>query len=375
MADLNNNNGWTGGQYSSYRFLFGCYIASLFFSPIFLNHFADSVFIDPELSHLPKSINPFLWDYSSIFQGTLLCIFTIFSLCFAIGLSDKICALVVFFGLTSISPYYLPYEQLSIDALYIILLVHIFTPINPWGCYLSKDSKLDYKWSLSDKLHNCVWILCALIYLLDIFSSFSLELFLADPSISLVINLLELSYLLSFWHKKPRIYTWVVALIITLIGFEAPMLFLVLLMFSPNWIPGKVVSKQEIIFYDGNCGLCHNWIKFILSEDTRESPFSFSPLFSERFNKLNLDPSKIEDSILISDSSSNILTKSRAVIYILSSLGGFWRALSWLLNLIPSIILDIGYDFTAKIRHHLFPKTESSCPLVPEPFKSRFITT
>jgi len=33
--------------------------------------------------------------------------------------------------------------------------------------------------------------------------------------------------------------------------------------------------RSEWVFYDGNCALCHGWVRFVLAEDTDERPFGF----------------------------------------------------------------------------------------------------
>ena len=44
-----------------------------------------------------------------------------------------------------------------------------------------------------------------------------------------------------------------------------------MLTFEPDWVKSKASQgeRDEIIFYDGSCGLCHGFVRFVLSEDRR----------------------------------------------------------------------------------------------------------
>jgi len=68
---------------------------------------------------------------------------------------------------------------------------------------------------------------------------------------------------------------------------------------------------------------------------------------------------------------NQILTKSRAVFYIFSKLGGIWYPISFL-KYLPKFITDKGYDVIAKYRYSLFGKSET-CRLIQTEEKHKFI--
>ncbi len=131
---------------------------------------------------------------------------------------------------------------------------------------------------------------------------------------------------------------------------------------------------RPILFYDGGCGLCHRAVLFTLKRD-RKGVFAFAPLQGETVTTLLDDASRaaLPDSLVLREPEGGLRVKSAAVVALLKRLGFFWRLLAALLWIIPSPIRDFGYDFIAKIRHRLFRKPESACPLVPKGLRERFL--
>jgi predicted DCC family thiol-disulfide oxidoreductase YuxK len=143
---------------------------------------------------------------------------------------------------------------------------------------------------------------------------------------------------------------------------------------APGFLPVPT-GQKETIFYDGNCGLCHRVVRFVLSEDPWGERFEFAPLDSEAFrNAIPADElGRLPDSVVIL-SHGRLLTKSTAVLHLCSRLGGYWRLISWAGHLIPSAWRDMAYDGVAAVRHRLFAKPSDVCPLLPAPLRSRFRT-
>jgi predicted DCC family thiol-disulfide oxidoreductase YuxK len=64
--------------------------------------------------------------------------------------------------------------------------------------------------------------------------------------------------------------------------------------------------------------------------------------------------------------------KSEAVILILSRLGGLWGLAGIALQAMPKPVRDLGYTAVGRIRHRLFRKPQTACPLVPAALGLRF---
>lgn len=151
-------------------------------------------------------------------------------------------------------------------------------------------------------------------------------------------------------------------------------IFAALTLIAPAWIPPRDPSAVERLYYDGNCGLCHNFIRFLLSEDPYGTRFRFAPLDSDSFrsNVPESTRSTLPDSVVIWTAQQCPLTKSEAVLHVLHRLGGYWRILAFLATPMPGVLRDIVYDFIASIRYKLFAKPEAVCPLMPKELRHRF---
>ena len=104
-------------------------------------------------------------------------------------------------------------------------------------------------------------------------------------SVTLGILVLELLFALLALSARLRPWIWLGMLAVqfgflTLLNFAdltIPMLLLHLLTFDPKWLPARSAATVGTIYYDGECGLCHASIRFVLAED-QQSLFRFSPM-------------------------------------------------------------------------------------------------
>jgi len=65
------------------------------------------------------------------------------------------------------------------------------------------------------------------------------------------------------------------------------------------------------------------------------------------------------------------LSKSRAALFVLTTIGGVWRAFA-VLRVLPARLLDYGYDLIARNRYRLFGRYETCLLPAPE-YERRFI--
>jgi len=137
---------------------------------------------------------------------------------------------------------------------------------------------------------------------------------------------------------------------------------------------GNNRMKTEWVFYDGDCGFCHRWVRLVVKLDRGGQAFRFAPRNGETF-RLLVGPEQREalpPSILVLTNEGLILTRSSAVLRIFERLGGGWRVLAIVLRVVPVGIRDLVYRFIAHVRHGLLPAPESACPVVAPEFRSRF---
>ncbi|MRH99562.1 DUF393 domain-containing protein [Kriegella sp. EG-1] len=126
-------------------------------------------------------------------------------------------------------------------------------------------------------------------------------------------------------------------------------------------------KEKKIVLFDGVCNLCNSTIQRIIKSDT-EDVFRFAALQSELGKKLveerNIDTDTI-DSIILIEPGIAFYVKSDAALQIGRHLSGY-RSISRILNLIPSGLRDIVYDFIARNRYKWYGKKDQCMVPTPE---------
>lgn len=132
-------------------------------------------------------------------------------------------------------------------------------------------------------------------------------------------------------------------------------------------------ENKKIILFDGVCNLCNRTIQRIVKRD-KEDVFRFAALQSEIGKKLvserNIDTAKV-DSIILIEPGVAYYTKSTAALKIGRHLKGY-RTISSVLNLIPSGLRNIVYDFVARNRYKWYGKKDKCMIPTPE-LKAKFL--
>jgi len=142
-------------------------------------------------------------------------------------------------------------------------------------------------------------------------------------------------------------------------------------------VNAKTRVGSHIVLYDGICGLCNNFVQFVLRHDHTQK-FLFASLQSDfayrALSKHNRNPKDLNTVFVIVDyglKSERLLTRAKAAIYVLSELGNAWR-LCALLNLFPDSLLDAAYNLIAKYRYRWFGKYDT-CQMPAADTSARFI--
>lgn len=127
----------------------------------------------------------------------------------------------------------------------------------------------------------------------------------------------------------------------------------------------------SIILYDGVCGLCNRFVRFVLKRDKRDA-FRFASQQSEFaaniLRRHGINSEQLDTVYLVIDyeqSTERLLARSDAAAEILSQLGGIWRLSAGMMRLFPRALRNWIYNLIARKRYQMFGKYES-CPL-PEP--------
>ena len=136
-------------------------------------------------------------------------------------------------------------------------------------------------------------------------------------------------------------------------------------------------NGQHLVLYDGVCGFCNRMNQFVLAHDAR-AEFDFASLQSptghrvlERFGK---DARDLDTFYVVANYRSatpSLFCKSAASLFVLRTVGGPWRLLT-ALGVLPTALLNAGYDFVARRRYRLFGRSDT-CILPAAGHRQRFI--
>lgn len=293
-----------------------------------------------------------------------------------------------------------------------MLLAHVMVPPAPYGSLAALNRRdPGAGWRMPQPIYTTAWVVMAAAYSYSGYTklvspswidgtalAYVLENPLARPTslreLMLVLPpiflrlatwgglFLELLYAPLALVRPVRPWIWILMVLMhlglfTMVDFgdlTFGMLFLHLFTFDPAWIAPQNATGKACVFYDGHCGLCHGFVRFVLAEDRTGTSIEFSPLEGELFTSAVPEAQRVRlpDSLVVRDSDGDLLVRSAAVREILARLGGLWRLLAALAGFVPRGLLDASYDAIARLRRKLFRAPADACPLVPPDLQTRF---
>jgi predicted DCC family thiol-disulfide oxidoreductase YuxK len=112
-------------------------------------------------------------------------------------------------------------------------------------------------------------------------------------------------------------------------------------------LPGPVV------LYDGECGLCHRSVQFLLARDGGR--LWYAPLQGETAAALRAEHPKIPTVLatLVLVDRGEVYLRSKAVLHAMRYLTRPWRWLA-VLRFVPGFLLDLPYRLIARIRYRVW---------------------
>ena len=140
--------------------------------------------------------------------------------------------------------------------------------------------------------------------------------------------------------------------------------------------PGRGAGRH-LLLYDGVCGLCDHLVQFVLAHDP-DGVFDFAPLQSatgrEAVAREGGDPDALTSFYIVRDyqtPGARSLVKARAALFVASTLGWPWR-LAAAFGVLPTVLLDWGYDVVARYRYRVFGRFDQ-CMLPRPDQRKRFV--
>lgn len=138
--------------------------------------------------------------------------------------------------------------------------------------------------------------------------------------------------------------------------------------------------SDPILFYDGECGVCHGVVRFTLSID-KAGVLKFAPLQGETLKSLlsSEEILKLPDSVVLyKPNDQAVSSRSDAVLDSIEILSGknsipILKGLGKFSRVVPRPIRDFFYSLFASIRKFLAPTPKNLCPILPEELRERFL--
>lgn len=134
---------------------------------------------------------------------------------------------------------------------------------------------------------------------------------------------------------------------------------------------------ERLVLYDGQCGLCHKGVQFLLDHDP-EARLMYAPLQGTTAESLRLRhpiiPKDIDTMVYVQalpDGAERVSLRSEAVLRIAAELPSPWRWARVLL-IVPAFVRDVAYRFIASIRYRIWGQLDA-CRLPRPEERARFL--
>ena len=409
-------NGWTGGQYSLFRVIFGAYLFGHF---VQLIPWSAEVFSNRGV--LPQaSASPLFYLMPNVLalvdSPLAVCVLLVLGVglsgLFLVGWHDRIAAALLWYVWACLFSRNPLIANPSLPFIGWLLLAHCCLPPAPYGSWAARGrAEPGGDWQMPPPIYGAAWVVMALAYTYSGYTKLISPSWIDGTALARVLDnplarptfirqallglpdwllclatwsglLLELAFapLALVARLRPWLWTLMLGLHLTLIvlidfaDLSLGMVMVHLFTFDPAWVKVRPITATELLFYDGHCGLCHRAVRFVLAEDVGGKAFRFAPLKGEAFRAaVSADEqAKLPDSLVLRTSEGKLLTRARGVLHLMERLGGCWRILASIARLVPAKLLDKLYDGVARIRYRLFQQPSEACPLVGPELRKRF---
>jgi predicted DCC family thiol-disulfide oxidoreductase YuxK len=126
-------------------------------------------------------------------------------------------------------------------------------------------------------------------------------------------------------------------------------------------------GAHPIVLYDGVCGLCNFFVRFIIKRDSQDR-FRFAALQSgfaaAILRRHGIEPQILDTACLVlnyNQPEERLLARNEAATAALEELGGIYRLWAKVLGILPQRFRDWRYNLVARNRYRIFGKYDT-CP-------------
>ena len=141
--------------------------------------------------------------------------------------------------------------------------------------------------------------------------------------------------------------------------------------------PPVLDAGRHLLLYDGVCGLCDRFVRFVLTHDHRRR-FRFAAMQSrvgrDLLTTYGRNPDRLETVHVVPDYESaagRVLNRSAAALFVFDQLGWPWRMVP-VLGWAPAALLDWLYDRVAAHRYRVFGR-HAACRVPSPEYRDRFL--
>jgi predicted DCC family thiol-disulfide oxidoreductase YuxK len=125
---------------------------------------------------------------------------------------------------------------------------------------------------------------------------------------------------------------------------------------------------MDIVFFDGECGVCNRFVQFLLDHD-KSHRLHYAPLQGETARARLSVP--IDLSTIIFLTNDQVYYRSDAVLKAIVILGDRWSLVRGLLY-VPKFFRDFVYILVARMRHRI-PGASAQCRLLSDSERQYFL--
>jgi predicted DCC family thiol-disulfide oxidoreductase YuxK len=133
--------------------------------------------------------------------------------------------------------------------------------------------------------------------------------------------------------------------------------------------PSGPETSRPVVFFDGECGLCHRGVRFLAARDAR-ARLLFAPLDGELARALlppSLRDTGPEGTLVLREPDGRTSVRAEAVLRALAATGGPWAAAGSIARAGSLVaLLDVAYRAVARRRDRWFGRS-AECPLPDDP--------
>ncbi len=395
---------YTPAQFTVYRILFGAYLAVDFglILPYAAELFSSQGMPPNRWEGFPS---PFLVWSSPGFVTGFVGALVVLALLFAAGVARRISAVLLWYGLASLVN---QNNQILNPSVFFTGWALLACALIPRGEPLRLFAReVRERWEMPATLYWGAWLILAVGYSISGYEKLQSEVW-RDGSVlvdllgvafardwwftDLLLSLPAFALMLAGWavvlgellfaplslFRPTRKLVWALMLsmhgVLLLIISERPvalgMILFHLFLFDARWLPPRRVGKQPILLFDGSCGFCDRFVRFVLQED-RERRFRFASLGGQTAARL-LDASVDRSAGVVLVDGDRVVQGSSAVLDACAGLGGI-GSIAGLLRAVPRALREPVYAWVARHRHGWFGELDACRGPVPDE-RDRFLT-